>query len=246
MKYILNADDFGQTYSVNRAITECFDEGTVTRTSVMVNMPPYEEAKRLARENGFYDKIGLHINLLKGVPLTKEILGVPSFSDGKEFNAQIFKKRRLLFFLTPRERRAVRCEVEAQIERYISDGFPLMHADSHGHVHTFPSLRRLVMKALKKHGFVSTRISRNLAVRSSGLRHIFKSHTNKKIRKTFRSTEYFGSLGDAFSDFSLHTDEDGVTEIMLHPNYYEDGFAYGEGETYVLSDFPDEIMKNRI
>ena len=47
MKIIINADDFGMTKSVNEAIIELLSIGSISSTSVMVNMEYASEAKQL-------------------------------------------------------------------------------------------------------------------------------------------------------------------------------------------------------
>ena len=69
---IINADDFGYSKSVNKAITDCFKQNLINRTTIMVNMPYTEEAVLLAKENGFSDCVGLHINLTEGKALSEE------------------------------------------------------------------------------------------------------------------------------------------------------------------------------
>ena len=54
MNVVINADDFGISAEVNRAVVECFRRGLINRTTIMVNMPEAEDAKRLAQENGFF------------------------------------------------------------------------------------------------------------------------------------------------------------------------------------------------
>lgn len=43
MKLIINADDFGMTKSVNKAVAELAQLGTLTSTTVMVNMPYWRQ-----------------------------------------------------------------------------------------------------------------------------------------------------------------------------------------------------------
>ena len=69
---IINADDFGYSDSVNNAIAECFQKGVINRTTIMVNMPQAANAAKLAREKGFFENVGLHINLTEGKALSKE------------------------------------------------------------------------------------------------------------------------------------------------------------------------------
>ena len=64
---IVNADDFGYSYSINKGIVEAITNGIVTSTSVMVDAIAADEAKDLTK---FPDiSIGLHFEL-------KEVLNV--------------------------------------------------------------------------------------------------------------------------------------------------------------------------
>ena len=44
MIVIVNADDFGMSPSVNKAVEECFLEGTVTSASLLTNFKGYKDA----------------------------------------------------------------------------------------------------------------------------------------------------------------------------------------------------------
>ncbi len=232
MQCILNADDFGRTETVNEAIVYGFQRGYISRTTVMVNMPCYDEAKALARAHGFYDKIGLHINFISGMPLTEGIKACPNFTaDTGRFNGMFFGKKRLWFFLSRKERRALGEEIRAQIERYLADGFTLLHADSHGHTHTFPAVNRLVLKLLKDYGFKSVRISKNLGLTFG--KKLYKAIVNRENRRFNRRgstpVRHFGSCHDvlAYGESVV-----GTCEVMLHPNRYngvllaEDGVSF--------------------
>ena len=73
MNAIVNADDFGLNQSVNRAIAESFRNGLCLNTTLIVNMPYADEAVEIAYKEGFSDRVGLHLNLTEGVPLTEPI-----------------------------------------------------------------------------------------------------------------------------------------------------------------------------
>ena len=45
----INADDFGLGTSVNKAIVECFNSGIINSTTLMANMPGFDEAIELLR-----------------------------------------------------------------------------------------------------------------------------------------------------------------------------------------------------
>lgn len=68
MKVIINADDFGLTRSVNDAIFELAQKGTITSTTVMTNMPFAEEAVELLPNKNI--SIGLHVTLTQGKPVS--------------------------------------------------------------------------------------------------------------------------------------------------------------------------------
>ena len=58
---IVNADDFGYSYSINRGIIEAHTKGIVTSTSVMVDGIAAKEAKDLVHYPGL--TVGLHLQL---------------------------------------------------------------------------------------------------------------------------------------------------------------------------------------
>src|SRR5689334_20887302 len=69
---IVNADDFGYTSGVNRAIVEASlasGGGILSSTSLMANGAAFEEAVELARSNPGLD-VGCHLNLVEGRPIS--------------------------------------------------------------------------------------------------------------------------------------------------------------------------------
>lgn len=60
-KLIINADDFGYSFGVNKGIIEAHQNGIVTSTSVMVNTMAAQEASNLARYPQL--SVGLHFVL---------------------------------------------------------------------------------------------------------------------------------------------------------------------------------------
>lgn len=45
MKLIINADDFGISNDVNRAILQSFQEGLISSATIMTNMPGFQYIK---------------------------------------------------------------------------------------------------------------------------------------------------------------------------------------------------------
>ena len=76
MRIIINADDFGREDSRNTAINYSMINGYCSQASIMVNMNDFtDEAVKLSKDNGYQDKVCLHLNLTLGKPLSKKITG---------------------------------------------------------------------------------------------------------------------------------------------------------------------------
>ncbi|KAA9332281.1 ChbG/HpnK family deacetylase [Hymenobacter busanensis] len=139
---IINADDFGLSPSVNRAIVDAYRAGNLTSTTMMVNMPGTADGARLAAETPGL-AIGLHFCLTEGRPLTT----APSLTDeaGNFLERGALLKRALRGQVKAEE---VRAEFEAQLAKLESLGIRPTHTDSHQHVHMFPAVFRAVAPVL--------------------------------------------------------------------------------------------------
>ena len=224
VQVIVNADDFGISREVNQAICICFQKGMITNTTLMVNMPYAEEAVTLAKENGFSERVGLHLNLTAGMPLTMKIRSCSNFCDSEgRFHAGFHRTTPKRLFISKEEADAVREEVEAQMRKYLTFGLPEKHMDSHHHVHTDMSVFDELGPLLHKYGFRSVRISRNMYEKTSMFNVWYKKIYNRKLKKLgLKTADYFGS----FRDFSAYYDklpENVLAEVMLHPMFSKEG-----------------------
>ncbi len=223
-RLIINADDFGISHEVNDAVCEAFRRFMITGTTLMVNMPYADEAVELAGREGFNLRVGLHLNLTSGVPLTGKIRNFPCFcgKDGR-FNASFQKNTASRLHLTKEETEAASEEIEAQLKKYLSYGLPLRHLDSHHHVHTDPSIYKPLEPLLKKYDFKSVRLSRNIYGKISFLKALYKRRYNFRLRRTgVFTSDYFGSYLD-FKHCCDKMPENSLTEIMVHPMYSDSG-----------------------
>ena len=100
-KLIINADDFGLNTTVNNAIIESFKKGFINSTTILANMPGFNEGVALAHENNIVNKIGIHLSLTEGDPITNEILLNDLYN---KHNLDIKKFKRKLFFLSKKEK----------------------------------------------------------------------------------------------------------------------------------------------
>jgi predicted glycoside hydrolase/deacetylase ChbG (UPF0249 family) len=144
---IINSDDFGYTPAVSRGIVEAHRAGVLTSTSLLPNLEGFEDAVRLAREEVPELGIGMHINLVQGVPLAR----VPTLTDPLtgEFHSM---PRLTRLALTGRIAAAdVVAECTAQIRRLRWAGVHITHVDSHKHAHVLPGIwRPLAQTALRE------------------------------------------------------------------------------------------------
>src|SRR5437868_50274 len=130
-KIIINADDFGMSTEANKAIIEGFEKNVISSTTVMANMPGFSEACELAHRHGLIGKVGVHLNLTTGHPLSQSIRECAQFCDERG----IFRPRRTMLWLSKKESLAATGEIEAQIKACVDRGLCPTHLDSHHHVH---------------------------------------------------------------------------------------------------------------
>jgi hopanoid biosynthesis associated protein HpnK len=152
-RLIVNADDFGLTAGVNRAIVEGNRQGIVTSATLMANAQASAAAIDLARSQPGL-KTGCHVVLIDGVPLSADL---PSLTNGsarfrsslKEFAIAAVRKK-----LAAEE---IEREVEAQVRKLQSSGITLTHVDSHKHTHMFPHVLRPLLRAARTCGIRAVR-----------------------------------------------------------------------------------------
>ena len=152
-RLIVNADDFGLTSGVNRAIVEANRNGVVTSATLMANSQAFQDAVDLAKVEPQL-KVGCHIVLIDGEPLCG---GLNSLTNGaakfrssiKDFAIAAVRKR-----IAPDE---IQREAEAQIRKTQSAGIAVTHVDTHKHTHLFPHVLRPVLKAAKACGVGAVR-----------------------------------------------------------------------------------------
>lgn len=233
MKIIINADDFGKTQSINKAICYCFEKGFITNTTLMVNMPFADEAVRLAKENGFWDKVGIHLNLTEGIPLNKELQNSKLFCDENGVFKGTYQELLLSrFLLSKKLRREIDTEIELQLQKFLSYKPDYLHLDSHHHVHTDWSILRELKPLFIKYSFSSIRLSKNLNVTGSFINRILKNfYKNIYNAKLERITKKHTDLFCDFEDYLLLQNDflknktfyDNKTlELMCHPDFIDE------------------------
>ena len=150
---IINSDDFGYTPAVSRGIVEAHRAGVLTSTSLLPNLSGFEDAVRLAREEAPSLGIGVHINLVQGVPLAR----VPTLTDPRtgEFHSMPRLTRLALTGRIAAE--DVAAEGAAQIRRLRDAGVRITHLDSHKHAHVLPGIWRPLAETACREGIRAMR-----------------------------------------------------------------------------------------
>jgi chitin disaccharide deacetylase len=153
LRLIINADDFGLTMGVNRAIAEAGRAGAITSATLMANSPRFDEAVEIARALPGL-KIGCHIVLVDGEPLSR---GLPSLTDGTTKFKSSLKDFALAATRKQLSQDEIRREAEAQIGKIQAAGITITHVDTHKHTHIFPHVLDPVIRAAKACGIRAIR-----------------------------------------------------------------------------------------
>jgi predicted glycoside hydrolase/deacetylase ChbG (UPF0249 family) len=151
-RLIINADDFGMTSGVNRAIVEAGRRGAITSATIMANAPKFQEAADLARSVPRL-KTGCHVVLIDGDPV---IAGLSSLAPGGRFRRSLkdFAEAAVRGRISEEE---IQRETEAQIHKIQAQQITITHVDSHKHTHMFPHVIGPILRAARSCGIRAVR-----------------------------------------------------------------------------------------
>ncbi len=234
MRVIVNADDFGFHENANRAICEGFQKGFISNTTAMITMPSFAFGLELAKKNGFDDKMGLHVNLSEGRPLTDGIKRSRILCDDLgNFNNGIRRNKLWRFWLPNLVKPLIAEEIRAQMRKFISLGLKERHYDSHGQVCVYWPILPIALQCAKEFGFRTTRTFINMSANPhdphlSLVRKLYIRHINRKIDASglVRSSH----LGLSW-DLVRMMDElprNAIVEVMTHPQYRNNDFELAD------------------
>jgi len=247
-RLIVNADDFGLTVGVNRAIGEAHEHGIVTSTTVMANSRAFSYAAGMARAASGETKfsVGCHVVLMDGEPVLPAdkipTLLEPSSNGARRFRDSLndFAIASFRHKLNPEE---IEAEAAAQIERLQSSGIQPTHFDTHKHAHMFAAVLRPLLRAAKARGVAAVRnpfgqvwplpLSNLLRTRQvwkrfaqlNVLRKLAGPFREEVARHGLRTTDgSLGVLATGSLDLKLFTSmienmPEGTWEFVCHPGY---------------------------
>jgi predicted glycoside hydrolase/deacetylase ChbG (UPF0249 family) len=157
---IVNADDFGLTSGVNRAVAELHAEGLLTSSTLMARAGATEEAIEITRSTPSLG-VGCHVVLVDGTSVLSASCDVPHLASPATgqfrqslgaFLADLYAGRGSSAYT-----REIEAEARAQIEYLQNRGLNLTHVDAHKHTHMFPKVLRPVLRAARAAGIRKVR-----------------------------------------------------------------------------------------
>lgn len=198
---IINADDFGLAPGINQAVIDLHQAGVVTSTSLMVNMPGFNDAVKRVRHAPTLG-VGLHFNLSEGFPIAPANW-IPSLVDHKgEFSNSLGW-----------DESDVMTELKAQMQRLQSAGINPTHIDSHGFIQKRMAVCRPMLILAR---------TLNLPMRRTGWEPDARINSHPGVVDKFYSNVYFEDNGESLLLDNLHSVPDGTSELICHPGYVDE------------------------
>ena len=238
-RLILNADDFGLTPGINRAIAELHHAGALTSATLMANGPAFDDAVAIAHANPNLG-IGCHIVLTDGSPLSHPDT-VPTLlgGDGKTFRTSISDFLFAVLFNQVDPDDIIR-EATAQVQRLQRAGIDVTHLDTHKHTHILPSVAKPLLFVAERCGVSAIRNPFeqpwSLAIGHADPLRRLQLKLLAPLRKRFQALPQIRDGSITTTDGTLgisatgHLDEqtlrqllaampDGLWELVSHPGY---------------------------
>ena len=167
-RLIVNADDFGYTSGVNRAIVEAHSRGVVTSSTLMANGAAFADAVQLSKTVPELS-VGCHVVLTDGEPVL-DAGQLPSLTTASHFRDGMiaFAARAIAGGMDANQ---ITAEATVQIRKIQSAGITVSHFDTHKHTHLFPKILRPLLRAASDCGVRAVRnpFGPRLPLRSSHL-----------------------------------------------------------------------------
>jgi predicted glycoside hydrolase/deacetylase ChbG (UPF0249 family) len=252
-RLIINADDFGLTSSVNRAIAECHQQGVVTSTTLMATGSALADAAGLSTCMPKLS-VGCHVVLVDGVPVLPagQVQSLACAENGTAFAPTLggFLQRVATGRFAEED---IEAEATAQFQKLQSTGVAISHFDSHKHTHIYPSVLRPLLRAARACGIRALRNpfvpSRPLAFEElRGRPFLWKRYLQVRALRRFLPAFHelvaehdmvapdgcVGVIETGFLDEKLfaatvraisETLPEGTWEMVCHPGYNDAGLA---------------------
>ena len=250
-RLIINADDFGLTSGVNRAVAELHQAGLLTSATLMARAQATADAIEISLATPSLG-VGCHVVLLDGEPVLSPQSEIPNLADPitGRFRPSLIPFLGAVHRYWPRMaaspmNKEIEGEAAAQISLLQNRGIRLTHIDTHKHVHMFPAVLRPVLRAARAAGIRTVRnpfepawslhatqgAPRLRRVQVSLLRRLQSSFHRIVAEEGFTTTAgaigvlATGSLNAATIASLLRQLPRGTWELVTHPGYNDADLA---------------------
>ena len=251
-RLIINADDFGLTSGVNRAVAELHQAGLLTSATLMARAQATADAIEISLATPSLG-VGCHVVLLDGEPVLSPQSEIPNLADPitGRFRPSLIPFLGAVHRYWPRMaaspmNKEIEGEAAAQISLLQNRGIRLTHIDTHKHVHMFPAVLRPVLRAARAAGIRTVRnpfepawslhatqgAPRLRRVQVSLLRRLQSSFHRIVAEEGFTNTDgaigvlATGSLDAATVASLLRQLPSGTWELVTHPGYNDADLAH--------------------
>lgn len=239
-KFILNADDFGMSKELNRAVLEGHNNGFLSSASICANGEAFSAAINDILPECPNLGLGVHLNIIEGKSLTK----CPLLTDSDNN----FNKGYLYFILNSHNTeflKQVELEFRAQIEK-ILQYTKVDHIDSHVHTHAIPKIFELVCRLASEYNIPVVRTQYEQLYFVPTLKKHFNfsypinlikimllntfTRINKNTLKNYKlltndfiiGVGYTGMMNSETIEYGLRAlDDNCIAEALIHPCFYD-------------------------
>ncbi len=157
IRLIVNADDFGLTPGVNRAVVELASASALSSATLMANSSGLADAVERAAANPSLG-VGCHVVLVDGEPVLPAASIPTLLEPGSSSRLHTSLQRFAMDLQRGRiSEKEIEAEAVAQITRLQNAGLHVTHVDTHKHTHLFPRVARPLLRAAVRCGINAIR-----------------------------------------------------------------------------------------
>lgn len=228
-KFILNADDFGSSKALNRAVLEAYDSGLLKSVSLIPNGDFFEEAVDNILPKCPDIGVGIHLNLISGKSLCSDVDKLTG-SDMK-FSNNFFTLFAKLY--NPKEKdilSQIEREFRRQIEKVLAKT-KVSHIDSHAHIHSIPVIFDMVCRLAKEYGISEVRT------------HFEKFYFVPEIYGYINKDYFCNALKKLMLNFFTIVNQNTVLKYGLSTNDYIIGVGYASCMTPLAVMYGLNVLK---
>lgn len=217
----INGDDFGFNEITNDRISYCLLNNLISSTTLLVNMSGFKDAIKRIHKYKFYGRVGIHLNLTEGYPLSDLM--------NNKLIGESFKHFELKHFYKKIESHIIYHELKAQLMRMLEYGIIPSHIDSHLHAHKYYSILRNIKKVSNEYHIKYIRNTRNLFIERNNFKKIIfkKFYQSYFLYNKINTSKYFTALYPYIKNHCKLVN----VELMCHPGE-DDEFEFLRSDTY--------------